>query len=64
MAITDHTDLPNNITVDLPADGTYLIAVVQQDQSHLLPGNPFTGDYCVVVDAQFGVTLTPDASVE
>jgi len=64
LSITDHTDLPNNITVDLPASGTYIIAVTQQSPDDLLPGNPFTGDYCLTVDAQFGVTLTPDPSVE
>ena len=61
LSITDHTDLPNSITVDLPANGTYIIAVTQQGPDDLLPGNPFTGAYCL--DAP-GVTLTPDASVE
>ncbi len=64
LSITDHTDLPNDISTALPADGTYIVVVSQQNQDDLLPGNPFSGDYCVTVDAQFGVTLTPDASVE
>ena len=64
LSITDHTDLSNDITVDLPANGTYIVAVTQQSQDDLLPGNPFSGNYCLEVDAQFGVTLTPDPSVE
>ena len=50
----------------LPADGTYLIVVSQQDEDDLLPGNPFSGDYCLTVDADAGAaqTLTPLSSVE
>jgi hypothetical protein len=60
----DNSALPNEITVTLPATGTYLIIIAEQPL--LAPGERFRGDYCVTLEASEGTsqTLAPTAWVE
>ncbi len=58
--------LPNDLSVQLPADGDYRIAVIEQPPLQIGPGPIFTGDYCLTVDSTLGAaaTLSQTSTVE
>jgi hypothetical protein len=58
----DRTELPNQITVLLPASGEYLITVSEQPDLVILPGMPFAGDYCVTLDSTLGASGSLEAT--
>ena len=60
----DNSTLPNEISVTLPATGTYLITIAEQPL--LAPGERFRGDYCLTVESSGAAaqTLVPTAWVE
>ena len=64
----DRSDLPNTVVMELPQGGEYLISVVEQPYVAMLPGVPFTGEYCLTVDNTPGGsaswTLTATDTVE
>lgn len=57
-------DLPNNISVRLPAEGEYQVFV--EEQPRFFPGQHFTGDYCVTLESSGNASqaLAPTALVE
>ncbi|TDI47707.1 MAG: hypothetical protein E2P01_06535, partial [Acidobacteria bacterium] len=62
----DASQLPNALSVQLPADGTYRIAVVEQSSAQIGSGSIFNGDYCLTVDSDglAASTFMPSSTVE
>jgi len=62
----DQSLLPNDLSVQLPADGDYRIAVIEQPPIQIGPGPIFSGDYCLTVDSTLGAaaTLSPTSTIE
>jgi len=58
----DRSELPNEITVALPASGDYVIAVAEQPDIVILPGVSFRGGYCVTLDSEWGAAGTLEAT--
>ena len=58
--------LPNDLSVQLPADGDYRIAVIEQPPVQIGAGPIFSGDYCLTVDSTLGAaaTLAPTSTIE
>jgi DNA-binding beta-propeller fold protein YncE len=58
---TDSNALPATLAATLPATGRYLLTVLEQPR--WAPGEPFSGDYCVTLQASAGAwqTLEPTA---
>ena len=62
----DSSQLPNNLSVQLPGAGTYRIGVIEQSSSQIGSGPIYTGAYCLTVDSDAGAasTLTPAGATE
>jgi len=63
----DRNALPNEITLTLPCDSTFLILV--KEQPDWLPGDPFIGDYCITMSSSgdaastLGACFLPDTGM-
>jgi hypothetical protein len=63
---TDRGELPNELELELPANGEYHIGVIEHSIYTMLPREIFTGDYCLTLDSEFGASITfePTDTVE
>ncbi len=55
----DRSALANQVNATLPCEGRYLVLV--KEQPWWLPGQPFTGDYCLTMDASGDAASTLEA---